>query len=182
MMHSLDHPDQKKAEYVLFTTVDGTVVPTILSAFDFANFRTGKKEMPEASCLCMVPEGSCDEWMSLDGDLDVETIKPELLKKTRRQVAFLNGDISFLSSPEENVRLKEAHIHFLQKRIRYWNYDFGSVFGEKTTALWEADYYDRSKTKIIGYRKGVTEIASVSKVPEKVTKYQQILQMLLEKL
>lgn len=121
--YPLNHPDQKKATYLLLERGKERLKPTILSGYDYQNYRLGIKQLPPGSCICYWRPAKDGALQILKGGHfplnETETIQ---LAKIRLQIAFLNGNGVYIANHLSDFVTppNEMHSRFLQKRVEYW--------------------------------------------------------------
>ncbi len=132
--YPINHPNQKRAHYLLLERKDGHLHPTVLSNYDYHNYRTGKKTLVEGSSICYWKPSKEGALQILQGKDFQLTEKEEIqLKKIRLQIAFLNGNASYITDHHTDLGspIEEKHLQFLKKRVEYWQ-----LKGERMESWW----------------------------------------------
>lgn len=118
--YPLNHPDQKRVDYLLLTQKGTEIKATILSGYDYHNYDRKRKPLPDHSVVCV--------WMGqqfhpLLGDATLLLQDTPILSKIKIQIAFLNAEAAYLLKNPHHLKggIGPFHTDFLRQRVLYWS-------------------------------------------------------------
>ncbi len=119
--YPVNHPHQKRANYLLLEKKQGRLIPTVLASYDYHQYKIGKRALSSSSCICFWMPGPKGETLYLLGELRLEDPDQATWNQIRLQIAFLNGDLPYLlNHAGELYFFTENHAAFLRKRVDQW--------------------------------------------------------------
>lgn len=121
--HSLNHPLQKRADYLLVRKKSNSLQVVVISGYDLQNYTLGKKKLKRDEAIISSDRSPLGKIHFVKdngpGSFNLSRAQTVCLERSLVNIAYLNGNVKFIYDKfrKNELKLTSEHLSFLRLRV-----------------------------------------------------------------